>query len=123
MAHTVENLMNTSCDDMKCTIGYITDIDLLQRTHRAAVAREYKTKALHLERRIKTLQKEQAQAAALSKLSRLVFSLGTIIDHLEEDTKAGGLKVHAETWKALHRHQRNLGGLVAEAMRKKEVPV
>lgn len=60
MAWTVENLMNTSSEDMKGSIEYIRDLSLLRQAHRTAVERGYLTKALFLERRIKRLRKEVA---------------------------------------------------------------
>lgn len=61
MAYTVGNLLNTSCDDLKSTLAFITDLQLLQRAHHQAAEQGMVTKTLLLERRIKQLRKE-AQA-------------------------------------------------------------
>lgn len=55
MAHTVKGLLNTSADDCKASLNFITDVALLRQALATAQEQGQKTKAAHIARRIKQL--------------------------------------------------------------------
>jgi hypothetical protein len=58
MAYTVDQLLGTSAEDLKASLRFIEDVELLRRAHQASVERELITKTLFIERRLKQLRKE-----------------------------------------------------------------
>lgn len=57
MVHTVEALMNTSVDDCKISLGYITDLTLLRRLYVRCLETGHKSRAKIVNSRIKKLKK------------------------------------------------------------------
>jgi hypothetical protein len=65
----------------------------------------------------KTSEYERNEAVA--RFHAGVTRLGLVLDTLEESARIAGKKitVHAETWKALHRHQANLRTIADNALK------
>ena len=58
MPHTVENLMTTSVYACRCSLPFVTDLELLQRLLEACAAQEgHKTRAHLVARRIAQLRR------------------------------------------------------------------
>lgn len=55
MATTVNSLLNTSADDCKISLAFVTDVALLRQALAAAEERGEKTKTKHIAHRIKQL--------------------------------------------------------------------
>lgn len=56
MAYTIQNLMNTSVDDCKCSLQSVTDIILLQELLSECKRIGHITREKHVARRIKQLE-------------------------------------------------------------------
>lgn len=61
MAYTVSNLMNTSVDDCKTSLGFIDDLDLLRQLLAECDRREHKSRAQIVARRIRQVEKGQSK--------------------------------------------------------------
>ena len=67
MAYTVSNLMNTSVDDCKSTLGFIDDLVLLRQLLAECKRNDHKSRARVVESRIRTVEKAEKRRAIAEK--------------------------------------------------------